>query len=114
MHGALFYISEERNDLSVNKLFYETGHQGGPSSLMISPQTLACVPMKIFVEPHQVPPMAVVSEQRVVGKRGPLAFAVGHEERNHPARELMRDLVEVHPLAAPGGKFHRERVPVEE
>ena len=63
--------------------------QRRPAGLMARAAGRARVAVEVLVEQHQVPPVRVVGEARVVAVAGPAAVRVGQEEPRQPRGELV-------------------------
>src|SRR5262245_59890604 len=57
-------------------VFEEPDNQGGPAGLMVSAQTFAGVAVEVLVEEHQVAPVGIIGEARIIAVAGSAAFFV--------------------------------------
>src|SRR5215469_12093746 len=85
----------------------EARHESGPTGLMTCPDSSAVVAMKVFIEENQIPPVRVVLELLMTAVNRSLSLLTG-ENADQAARELGRDLLQIHHLARAGGALYLE------
>src|SRR6266508_3105324 len=88
------------------------GDDPGPSRLVARADTGPVVPVEVLVEQEIVGPERVLLKLARSPVDRPPAVAVTQEDAGQPARDLLGDLVEVHPPPGARGTFDRELIAV--
>src|SRR5262249_44382165 len=84
--------------------------EAGPAGLVAGAQTRAGVSVEVLVERHEIPPVLVLVEPGDAAVDGPAAVGALEEDRRQAPAQLVRDLVQVHPLPRPGRALDAEVV----
>src|SRR3982751_6786491 len=107
--GALAEL-EHLAGRSRGEQVHEPRDDARPSGLVARAEARAVVAVEVLVEQNQIPPVRIGLELlgSTVDRTPPLAVA--QEDAGEPPRQLLRDVIQIHPVARSGGTLDHEVV----